>query len=91
MRDFASGVDQLLLSSAIFPALAQGALAEAQFASGAGLRAALDDDDRIVYDSLGGALYYDADGVGGVAAVQFAVLGTGIAPALAAADLVVGP
>jgi len=36
--------------------------------------AAHDADDRILYDQSGGALSYDADGTGVLAAVQFAVL-----------------
>jgi Ca2+-binding RTX toxin-like protein len=37
----------------------------------------LDADDRIVYDQATGALYYDADGSGSGAAVQFAQLTAG--------------
>ena len=47
-----------------------------QFVIGA---AAQDADDRIVYDDTTGALLFDSDGVGGAAAVQFAVVNTGLA------------
>jgi serralysin len=41
--------------------------------------AALEANDRIIYDSNTGALFYDDDGVGGNAQVQFATLSTGLA------------
>ncbi|HKY01569.1 MAG TPA: calcium-binding protein [Burkholderiales bacterium] len=51
--------------------------------------AALDADDRIIYDISNGGLYYDADGSGASAMVQFAVLGTDSHPALTYSDFVV--
>lgn len=51
--------------------------------------AAADADDYIIYDPTTGALYYDADGDGAGAAVQFATLGTGLA--LTFNDFVGGP
>jgi Ca2+-binding RTX toxin-like protein len=50
--------------------------------------AAHDADDRIVYNTTTGALYYDADGAGGDAAIQFAIL-TGSPDTVTAADFVV--
>jgi len=38
--------------------------------------AATQADDRIIYDQLTGAIIYDADGLGGIAGVQFATLTT---------------
>ena len=69
-----------------------GALAATAFATGA---TAGDASDRIIYDATTGALYYDADGVGGAAQVQFATLvsnatlGTHPGAGLTAADFFV--
>jgi serralysin len=49
--------------------------------------AAADADDRIIYNSATGQLYFDADGAGG-AGVLFATLGTDLA--LTSADFIVG-
>ena len=51
--------------------------------------AALDANDFLLYDSGTGTLYYDADGLGGTAAVQFASLGTTSHPNVVASDFVV--
>ena len=77
ITDFSSVDDTLYLSSTIFGAIATGALSDGAFRLGT---AALDADDRIIYDSATGALWYDADGNGAGAAVHFAdvVPGTAI-------------
>lgn len=84
--DFNVAADTIELSGFIFNAIASGTLAANAFVIGA---AAADADDRIIYDPTTGALYYDADGDGAGAAVQFATLGTGLA--LTNADFVGGP
>jgi Ca2+-binding RTX toxin-like protein len=64
--------DTILLDDAVFTALgAPGSLAAGAFKAGA---AATEADDRIIFNAGTGALLYDADGVGGTAAVQFATL-----------------
>ncbi len=68
--------DTIVLSNAIFTGLSVGTLAASAFVIGA---AAADADDRIIYNSVTGALFFDADGNGGGAAVQFATLTAGLA------------
>jgi Ca2+-binding RTX toxin-like protein len=90
ITDFQSGADTLQLSKSIYAALGSlGTLDASQFWSGAGVTAGHDADDRIVYNTATGALYYDADGAGGNAAVQIAILGTMTHPALAFSNIVV--
>jgi Ca2+-binding RTX toxin-like protein len=86
ITDFASGVDHLQLSAGLFGGgLAQGALAAEQFvANTTGL--AGDADDRFVYNTTNGYLYFDADGSGSGARVHIASL-TGN-PTLAASDFI---
>ncbi len=69
------GVDRIGLGDAAFGDLAAGPLPASAFRLGT---AAQDADDRILYDSATGSLYYDADGVGGIAAVQFATVSAGL-------------
>ena len=69
--DFAHIIDEIVLDDAVFTALSVGALSASAFVTGT---AAGDADDRIIYDATTGALYYDADGNGAGAAVQFATL-----------------
>jgi Ca2+-binding RTX toxin-like protein len=84
LADFSAVDDTILLENAVFTGLAAGALGAHAFAVGS---AGLDADDRIIYNQSTGQLFFDADGVGGVAAVQFAtVLG---APVLTAGDFTV--
>jgi Ca2+-binding RTX toxin-like protein len=51
-------------------------IAPQQFRIGA---AAQDADDRIIYDDTTGAVFFDADGTGAAAAIQFAIVDPGLA------------
>ncbi len=67
--DFSVAEDTIYLGMAVFSAIGPGELAIGAFHAGT---VAADADDRILYDSATGNLYYDADGNGAGAAVQFA-------------------
>jgi serralysin len=84
INDFVVADDTIWLDDAVFTGLSAGALPAGAFAIGS---AATEADDRIIYNSSTGALLFDADGVGGAAAVQFASLGTGLA--MTSADFLV--
>ncbi|HVV93907.1 MAG TPA: hypothetical protein VHD15_10850 [Hyphomicrobiales bacterium] len=84
ITDFAPGVDRIELDHAVFAALTPGALPAVDFAEGAAARTA---SQHILYDASTGALSYDADGKGGHAAIEFAVLGSHLH--LTAADFLV--
>lgn len=76
IKDFNAGEDKILLENAIFKSLKQtGTLAASAFTIGT---AAADASDRIIYDDHTGAVYYDSDGTGSAAAVQFATIGVGL-------------
>jgi Ca2+-binding RTX toxin-like protein len=84
ITDFSATDDTIQLANTVFKALKViGPLAAANFtASTTGLSG--DADDRIIYETDTGKLFYDADGNGAGAAVHFATL-TGI-PTITAAD-----
>ena len=76
--DFHSGMDKIHLSKSVFAGLGavDSGLASIRFWAGAGVVQGHDADDRVVYNTTTGALYYDADGSGAIEAVQIALLGT---------------
>ena len=74
--DYSFADDRILLDNAMFTQLGWGALSSSRFHVGG---AAADPDDHIVYNAATGALFYDADGSGAGAAVQFARLDPGLA------------
>ncbi len=83
ITDFSATDDTIGLDSEVFP-LAPGALNADAFHIGS---AAADASDRLIYDGATGALWFDADGNGAGAAIQFATLGTGLS--LTSADFIV--
>lgn len=84
VADFTKG-DRLALDDAIFGKIGPlGKLAGSAFFAGT---SAHDADDRIIYNTKTGAVFYDADGTGAGAAVQFATIAGH--PALQAADFLV--
>jgi Ca2+-binding RTX toxin-like protein len=88
VTDFNAFDDTIQLENAVFTSLMKpGTLTADSFHAGAGITCAADANDYLIYNSTLGSLYYDADGNGAGAAVQFATL-TG-APALTNLDFVV--
>ncbi len=77
ITDFTVGTDMIKLDRTIFKAIAaSGPLASGAFYKGT---AAHDADDRIIYNSSTGDIFYDADGNGSGAAIKFAHVSTGLA------------
>ena len=82
--------DRIQLSIAIFDALHSGPLAADEFYAAADARGAHDANDHIIYNTTTGALLYDADGIGGKAAIQFATVNFGEShPTLLASDFLI--
>jgi serralysin len=75
ITDFSGADDSIYLDRSIFRAIStDGPLSAAAFRLGA---AAADAEDRIIYDSATGKIYYDADGSGAGAKVLFAQVTAG--------------
>lgn len=90
ITNFVSGTDVIFLSMMIFSAyglIHNTSPPSSDFVSGVGATAK-DTTDHYLYDTRTGKLYYDADGSGSQAAIQFATL-TGH-PTLVASDFFVG-
>jgi serralysin len=90
INDFLSGTDKLRLDDAVFATIGgPGAFSagDERFVAAPGARNGLEADDRLMYDTTSGKLYYDADGSGSGAAAVVAVLQG--APSLTATDIVV--
>ena len=87
IQDFTRGQDQLVLDALSFggTGLHDQQIDPTMFRSGARVNTAADSNDHVIYDTSAGKLYYDADGVGGAAAIQFATLAN--APTLDAASI----
>lgn len=78
ITDFDVSLDTIQLDNAVFTALTGSEPRSLTFAEFRVGQAALDASDRIIYNNQTGALLYDADGVGGQGAVQFAALDAGL-------------
>jgi Ca2+-binding RTX toxin-like protein len=88
IADFSVADDTIWLDDAVFAGLGgPGALAAGALRIVTSGFAAGDADDRLIYNSTNGALWYDADGNGAGAAVYFAQLSVGLA--LTEADFLV--
>ena len=83
--NFVTVNDTIELDNAIFTGLAGTTLAASAFRIGAN---AADASDRIIFNSNTGALLFDADGRGGDAAIQFAVIET-LTGSLSASDFAI--
>ena len=88
--------DKLLFSKAIFTALVSAtptaagvALTATDFISGTTITNASSTGQHLLYNSSTGFLYYDADGAGGVAGVQVALIGATTHAALVSTDILV--
>jgi Ca2+-binding RTX toxin-like protein len=80
--------DKVQLSKAVFKGFNHlGSLTNDEFYAAAGAKAAHDASDRVIYDTASGKLFYDADGQGGAAAVQVALLGSATHPVLIYSDI----
>jgi Ca2+-binding RTX toxin-like protein len=78
ITDFSETDDRIRLDDAVFTGLAAGTLAGSAFTSNL-TGQATDALDRVIYETDTGRLYYDADGNGTGARVQFATLSTDLA------------
>lgn len=77
LRDFSHAEDSIYLDRDVFAGIgADGMLAASAFRAGS---VAMDADDRILYDSVTGNIYYDPDGSGAGAAMLFAHVAPGTA------------
>ena len=77
IADWTSGGDLIFLDNAAFTGMAPGFLAASAFLSGADLTAAATAAQRVVVNTTNGDLWWDQDGVGGIASVRFANIGAG--------------
>ena len=73
ITDFDVVADTIQIDNAVFAGLINGALEATVFASNI-LGEAADASDRIIYETDTGALYFDVDGTGAAARVQFALI-----------------
>lgn len=87
ITDFNVAADTIALKASIFMAI--GTLTAADYFKANLAGVATDATDRIIYDTDLGALFYDRDGTGAAAAIQFALFTSAVKPVLTTADFVV--
>nr|WP_290429085.1 hypothetical protein [Caenimonas aquaedulcis] len=89
VMDFHAAQDQIVLDHAVFAVLGMGSLSASAFQAAA-TSAAATPDVHIVFNTVSGALLYDADGSGAGKAVQFAtIVLAGLAGPVTAEDFLV--
>ena len=76
ISDFMAGFDKIALDKNIFTELKEDGVLSSDFFRASVDGAAVGEHDYILYNTTSGALYYDADGNGQGAAVEFATLTT---------------
>lgn len=82
--------DKIQLGKSVYSGFTHtGALIADEFYAAAGATSAHDATDRVIYNTATGILYYDADGQGGVAAVQIALMGAVNHPTLIYSDILI--
>ncbi|WP_421837713.1 cadherin domain-containing protein [Novosphingobium sp.] len=82
--------DKIQLGKSVYSGFTHtGALTADEFYAAAGATSAHDATDRVIYNTATGILYYDADGQGGIAAVQFALMGAVNHPTLIYSDIMI--
>ena len=74
ITDMAAGTDKIAVTPDWGGGLVNGGLVAGQFLSGAGITQATTTDQRFIYNTTTGNLYFDVDGLAGAPGVKFAVL-----------------
>ncbi len=88
IQDFNLADDTIQLDRSVFASLSPGVLPASQFRGGAGMAAAADSNDYLIYNTTTGFLLYDADGNGSGGAKFIAIIGSSYHAALTNADFV---
>ena len=96
LTDFVHDKDHLQFSKTIFTGIRTTAgtsdgktLNVSEFVSSTKATSGTTANSHLIYNSTSGTLYYDADGIGGGAAVKLAILGTTTHPVLTASDILI--
>lgn len=87
ITDFNVAADTILLENAIFGGIGLAGVLNAALFKNLTTGGLVDINDRILFDDTTGAVFYDADGSGATAAIQFATLAG--APTVTSTDFLV--